>query len=412
MKKRVVITGTGVVSPVGITTEIFWNSLINGVSGVGPIAQFDSSEFSVKIAAECSDFDPANYFKPMESNKLDRFSQFAIVAANEAIEQAKIDDSIDKSRVGVVVGSGIGGIQTFENQHNRLINRGPRRVSPYFIPMMISDIASGHISIQHGLKGPNFSVTSACATATHAIGTAFRLIQYGDADIIVSGGAEASISPMSVAGFTNMKALSHSQRKPEEVSRPFDAQRDGFVIGEGAGIVILEEYEHAIQRGATILAEIAGIGFSADAYHITAPSLDGAGATIAMNAAIRDAGIAPEEIGYINAHGTSTPFNDKIETTAIKNMFKRHAMHISISSTKSMTGHLLGAAGGIEFIASAMTVQHNLIPPTINYENPDPECNLDYTPNIAKSKPLHYAMSNTFGFGGHNACVIVKKTDK
>jgi len=412
MQKRVVITGTGVVSPVGISTEKFWNSLTSGISGVGPITQFDSSEFSIKIAAECSDFDRANYFKPMESNKLDRFSQFAIVAANEAISQAKIDDSVDKTRVGVVVGSGIGGIQTFEEQHSRLVNRGPRRVSPYFIPMMISDIASGHISILHGLKGPNFSVTSACATATHAIGTALRLIQHGDAEIIVSGGAEASISPMSVAGFTNMKALSPSQRKPQEVSRPFDSQRDGFVIGEGAGIVILEEYEHAIQRGATILAEIVGIGSSADAYHITAPSLDGEGATIAMNSAINDSGISPDEIGYINAHGTSTPFNDKIETAAIKKVFGRHSMHISISSTKSMTGHLLGAAGGIEFIASAMAVQQNVIPPTINYETPDPECDLDYTPNIAKSKPLNYAMSNTFGFGGHNACAIVKKFDE
>ena len=338
---------------------------------------------------------------------MDRFTAMALISADEAIKQSGIDDdSLNKERMGVIIGSGIGGISTFEEQHSRLLH-SPRRVSPFFIPSMISDIASGQVSIKYGFKGPNYSVVSACATASHAIGDAFRMICYGDADVIVTGGSDATITPMAIAGFSNMKALTKND-DPEYASRPFDAERDGFVMGEGAGILILEEMEHAKSRVANIMAELSGYGATADAHHLTSPAPNGEGAIRAMKLAIEDAGCSPTDIDYINAHGTSTPYNDKIETSAIKTVFGNHSRDLSISSTKSMTGHLLGAAGGIEAIASILTIKNNYLPPTIHYESPDPECDLDYVPNKSIEKIVSYAMSNTFGFGGHNAVLIFK----
>jgi len=406
MSRRVVVTGTGVLSPIGNSTQNFYNGLKHGANGISSITLFDSSNFSVHIAGELK-INLEDYFKKRDLNRMDRFTAMALIASTEAVDQAGIDDNqIDKNRIGVIIGSGIGGLNTFEEQHSRLLN-SPRRVSPFFIPSMISDIASGQVSIKYGFKGPNYCVVSACATASHAIGDSLRMIKYGDADVIITGGSDASITPMAVAGFANMKALSKNG-DIETANRPFDAERDGFVMAEGAGIIVLEELEHARKRGVEILCELVGYGATADAHHLTMPAPDGDGAIRAMKRAMEDAICQPEDIDYINAHGTSTPFNDRIETKAIKSAFGNHAKTLSISSTKSMTGHLLGAAGGIEAVASILSIRNNFLPPTIHYKTPDPECDLNYVPNSAVEKDIQYAMSNTFGFGGHNAVVIFK----
>ena len=406
MKRRVVVTGTGVLSPIGNTTQDFLKSLKNGINGIGQISHFDSTDHSVHIAGQLK-INFENYIEKRELNRMDRFTAMALVASDEAINQSKIvEHNLDNNRIGVIIGSGIGGLNTFEEQHKRLL-KSPRRVSPFFIPSMISDIASGYVSIKYGFKGPNYCVASACATASHAIGDSFRMIKYGDADIIITGGADASITPMAVAGFSNMKALTKNN-DIDSANRPFDQERDGFVMGEGSGIIVLEEREHALKRNANILGEIVGYGATADAHHLTMPDPNGDGAIRAMNIAINDANCQALDIDYLNAHGTSTPFNDKTETKAIKAVFNDYAYDLSISSTKSMTGHLLGAAGGIESIASLLSINHSFIPPTINYKTSDPECNLNYTPNKLQSKKVDFAMSNTFGFGGHNAVLIFK----
>ena len=406
MSRRVVITGTGVLSPIGSSTPEFLDGLQSSANGIGSITLFDSSSYSVHIAGELK-IKLEDYIEKRDLNRMDRFTAIALIASSEAVDQSNIDnEKLDKNRMGVIIGSGIGGINTFEEQHQKLLNN-PRRVSPFFIPSMISDIASGQVSIKYGFKGPNYCVVSACATATHAIGDSYRMIQYGDADIIITGGSDASITPMAVSGFSNMRALTKNS-DPETASRPFDADRDGFVIGEGAGIIILEELEHARKRGVEILGEIVGYGATADAHHLTSPAPDGNGAIRAIKCAIKDGNCRPENIDYINAHGTSTPFNDKIESIAIKTAFGQHAKQLSVSSTKSMTGHLLGAAGGIEAVASLLSIKNNFLPPTIHYKTPDPECNLNYVPNISLKKDIEYAMSNTFGFGGHNAVIIFK----
>ncbi len=408
--RRVVITGLGVVSPVGNDVETFWENIKNGKSGVGKITKFDATDFPVQIAAEVKGFDPLKYFDKREARRLDPFIQFAVAAAQEAVKNAGLEEgSVDKERVGVLIGSGIGGIHTIEEQHEILLKKGPRRVSPYCVPMEIINMASGVVSMKFGFKGPNISVVTACATGTHAIGEAVRTIAYGDADVMVAGGAESCITPLAVAGFAAARALSTRNDEPERASRPFEKNRDGFVMGEGAGIVVLEEYEHAKKRGAPILAEVVGYGTSGDAYHMTAPAPEGEGAARAMRNALKDAGISPEEVDYINAHGTSTKFNDLYETMAIKSVFKEHAYNVKISSIKSMIGHLLGAAGGVEVISSVLTLKTGVIPPTINYEEPDPECDLDYTPNEAVEADVKYVLKNSFGFGGTNACLVLKK---
>tara|TARA_B100000945_G_scaffold319120_1_gene325593 strand:+ start:411 stop:1640 length:1230 start_codon:yes stop_codon:yes gene_type:complete len=406
MTRRVVITGMGAVSPIGNNISTFNHSLQNGTNGISHITQFDTSEFDVNIAGEVK-IEIENFIERKALNRQDRFSSLAIIACDEAIKASGIDDEkLNKERIGVIVGSGIGGISTFEAQYRNLMKK-PKRVSPFFIPSMISDIASGHISIKYGFQGLNYSLVSACATASHAIGDAFRMISYNDADIIVTGGSDATITPMAIAGFSNMKALSKNNN-PHNASRPFDANRDGFVMGEGSGIIILEELQHAKDRNANIIAEVCGYAATGDAYHITSPASDGSGATRAMQLALNNAKCNPDDINYLNAHGTSTPYNDKIETLAIKNVFYKSLNKLNISSTKSMTGHLLGAAGGIEAIASILSIVNNYIPPTINYETIDTECDLDYTPNNAKETIVDYAMSNAFGFGGHNAVLIFK----
>lgn len=411
MKRRVVITGMGTVNPCGNDVESFWDNLVSGSSGIGRITHFNTDGHPVDFAGEVRDFDPEQYLEPRKVRRMDLYSIYAMVAASQAINDSGLEmNAIDHERAGVVVGSGIGGINTFEDQMRVLVKKGNRRISPFFVPMMISDIAAGHISMQYNLKGPNYSVVSACATASHAIGNAVKHIQYGDADLMIAGGSEASICEISISGFTNMKALAKWDGDPREASRPFDADRCGFVMGEGAGIVVLEEYEAAKARGANIHAEIVGIGFTADAHHITQPAPGGEGAARAMRIALREAGISPEQVGYINAHGTSTPANDKTETTAIKSVFGAHAKNdLVVSSTKSMTGHLLGAAGGIELLASVFALNNSLIPPTINYTTPDPECDLNYSPNQPTEKHLDYALSNTFGFGGHNAVLLIAR---
>lgn len=410
LKRKVVVTGMGVVSPLGVGVRSFWEALRSGQSGIGPVTKFDTDGYRVTIGGEVKDLRPEDYLDKRELNRLDDFTVYALVAAQEAIEDAGLSEGIpDMDRFGAIVGSGVGGIATMENQNKRLLDRGPRAISPYFIPMYIADIAPGHISMKWGLKGPNYSVVSACSSGSHALGDALRLIQYGDADVIVAGGSEAAVTPLTYAGFINMKALSRRNDEPEKASRPFDADRDGFVLGEGSGVLVLEEADHALARGATIYAELAGYGATADAYHVTAPSPRGEGAARAMERALRDAGIQPEEVDYINAHGTSTPYNDKTETEAIKTVFGDAAYRVRISSTKSMTGHLLGASGGIEAVATIMVVNEGIIPPTINYETPDPECDLDYTPNKAVKGEVNLAISNTFGFGGHNAVLVIKR---
>ena len=388
MRRRVVITGLGAVTPIGLSVKTFWESLLAGKSGISRITKFDTSNFSVKIAAEVKDFDPISYFTPKEARRKDRFVQFAIATTLEAIADSELKvENEDSSRIGTIFGSGIGGIETWEREFKNL-DISPRRVSPFFIPMMIMNSASGEIAIRLGIRGPNFGVVSACATAAHAIGEAFRAVQYGDADIMVAGGAEAAITPVAVAGFANMRALSTRNDEPEKASRPFDRDRDGFIIGEGAGTIILEEAEHAKARGAKIYCELAGYGATGDAYHITAPEPEGKEATRVMELAMKEGNINPEEVDYINAHGTSTPLNDKGETLAIKRAFGEHAKQLAISSTKSMIGHLLGASGAVELIATVLSIHNSIIHPTTNLEYPDPECDLDYVPNKARKMPV------------------------
>ena len=408
-RSKIVVTGLGALAPNGNSVDQFWANSIAGKSGIGPVSYFDTEGHRVTIAGELSDFDPESVLDSREVRKLDPFSIYAITAADEAVTMAGIDpDRLDLDRVGVTIGTGVGGIQTLEDQHTAIETRGPRRVSPLFVPKMIANIAGGHLSMRWGFRGPNQTVTSACASATDAIGMAMRLILAGDADIMIAGGTEASITGLCIAGFANMKALSQSCTEPEKASRPFDTDRDGFVLGEGSGILVIETEEHALDRGAVILAELAGYGSTDDAFHITQPAPEGAGAREAMKRAIQDAGLKTTDIDYINAHGTSTPFNDRNETAAIRNLFGSHADSLKVSSTKSMTGHLLGAAGGIEAVITVKTIVHQLLPPTINYETPDPECTLDYVPNTAQEHTVNAALSNTFGFGGHNAVLCFR----
>ena len=410
MKKRVVITGLGVVSPVGNSKELFWQSLCAGRSGVSKISSFDASCFTSRIAGEIRDFDAASYMPPKDIKRSDRFTQFAVAAACMSADDAKIDMAgIDPYRAGSIIGSGIGGIHTIEREHQVLLNKGPSRVSPFFIPMLIVNMASGMVAIRLGLKGPNSCSVTACASSNHSIGEAFRVIQNGYADIMFAGGSEAAISPMAVSGFCAAKALSTMNDSPQEASRPFDKHRNGFVMSEGSGIVLLEEYEYAKKRGADIYVEVIGYGMSCDAYHMTAPDPDGKGAIRCMQEALKDAGVNPEDVDYINAHGTSTMLNDAMETKAIKAVLGSYAKHVAISSTKSMTGHLLGAAGGIELAATVLTIEKGVIPPTINYKYLDPDCDLDYVPNEAREKKVDIAISNSLGFGGHNATIVIKK---
>jgi 3-oxoacyl-[acyl-carrier-protein] synthase II len=407
--QRVVVTGMGVITALGRDLETFWGNLLAGKSGVSQIEAFDTTEYTTKIAAEIKNWNPEEYVERKDARKMDRFVQFAVAASLNALKDANLNiaEDADPERVGVIVGSGIGGLLTWEEQHRALVEKGPKRVSPFFIPMMIANMASGQVSIITGAKGPNSTAVTACATGTNSIGDSFKMIQRGDADVMICGGAEATISPMGVAGFCSMRAMSVRNDDPTHASRPFDIDRDGFVMGEGSGVLILESLEHALKRGARIYGEVIGYGMSGDAHHMTDP--DPEGASRCMKRAIRDAGIDPSEIDYINAHGTSTPVGDKSETKAIKTAFGDAAYKVAVSSTKSMTGHLLGAAGGIEAIASLLAIKDGIIPPTINIENQDPECDLDYVPNVARKADVKIAMSNSFGFGGHNATVIMKK---
>ncbi|MBV6712884.1 beta-ketoacyl-ACP synthase II [Paenibacillus chitinolyticus] len=406
---RVVITGLGVMSSLGQEVDTFWGNLLAGKSGVSAIESFDVSEYPTRIAASVKDFNPEDYIDKREARRMDRFVQFAVAASINALKSSglNIQEDTDPERVGVYVGSGIGGLSTWEEQHKILLEKGPKRVSPFFIPMMIANMASGQISMITGAKGPNSTAVTACATGTHSIGDSFKLIQRGDADVMICGGAEATISPTGVAGFCALRAMSTRNDEPEKASRPFDTGRDGFVMGEGAGVLVLESLEHAQKRGAHIYAEVIGYGMSGDAHHMTEPDPDGAARC--MVKAIKDAGITPEEIDYINAHGTSTPVGDKSETTAIKKALGEHAYKVAVSSTKSMTGHLLGAAGGVEAVICGLTLENGIIPPTINLDDQDPECDLDYVPNVPRKSDVQVAMSNSFGFGGHNATIILKK---
>lgn len=398
----------GAITPIGLDVDSYWSNLKKGVSGLGYITKFDISEYDAKIAGEVKDFNSEMYLERKEARHMDYFCQYAVAAADQAVADSGIDfRSIDTTRAGVIIGSGVGGMVTVQNEYLKLLEKGPKRVSPFFVPTMILNMASGHVSIRHGLKGPNTAVVTACATSTNAIGDAFNMIKRNDADIMIAGGTEAAICELSIAGFASMKALSTYNEDPRAASRPFDLERDGFVMGEGAGILILEELEHALKRGAKIYAEIIGYGMSADAYHITAPAPDGEGAVRAMENALADAGITYDQIDYINAHGTSTPMNDRLETLAVKTVFKDRAYNIPISSTKSMTGHLLGAAGAVEAIAVIKTITDSFIHPTINYKTPDPDCDLDYVPNKGREQKVDKAISNSFGFGGHNASIII-----
>ena len=409
MADRVVVTGLGLVTPVGSDQQTTWESLLEGKSGIDYISLFDASGFESQIAAEVDDWDAAPILGRKEARRLDRFSQFACVAALEALEQAGIDmASEDPDRVGVFIGSGVGGIITITDQHKILLNRGPKRVSPFLVPMMLGDMASGQVSMMIGAKGPNFSPVSACATGTDSIGEGLEMIRRGRTDVVIAGGTEAAVCEIGVAGFNSCMALSTRNDDPQAASRPFDSGRDGFVLGEGAGLVILESLEHAEKRGANVLAELAGYGASSDAHHVTQPHPEGEGAARAMKWAIQDADLVPENVDYINAHGTSTPLNDKFETIAMKRMYGDHADKLAISSTKSMTGHLLGAAGGIEAAFSVLTIKNRIIPPTINIDDPDPECDLNYVPNKAVKQEVNVAMSNSLGFGGHNASLVFK----
>lgn len=408
--KRVVLTGFGAVTPLGIGKDVFWDALLEGKSGVGYITRFDASEHDTKIAAEVKDFDPTAFMEKKEAKRMDLFAQYAVAGTKMALDDAGIDLSkINTERAGAIIGSGIGGITTLEAEKEKLDEKGPGRISPLFIPMMIANMAAGQVSMTFGLKGSSMTITTACASATHAIGEAFRMIKSGYLDIAVSGGTESSITPLSMAGFISMKALSTRNEEPAKASRPFDKNRDGFVMGEGSGIVILEELEHALKRGARIYAEVVGYGSTSDAFHITQPDPEATGAMRAMALALEEGAASSCDIDYINAHGTSTYFNDKLETLAIKRLFGEYAKNINISSTKSMTGHLLGAAGGVEAIATAMAIYTGVIPPTINYETNDEECDLDYTPNNAVKRSVRYGLSNSLGFGGHNASILLKR---
>jgi 3-oxoacyl-[acyl-carrier-protein] synthase II len=409
-RTRVVVTGLGAVTPVGNTAEEFWASLTQGKSGIGPITRFDATGFPTRIAGEVKEFDPLKYVDKKDDRKLDLYLKYALACAVMAVEDAGLDPAKeDGDRFGVLVGSGIGGISTLLDSHKVLLDKGPDRVSPFFIPMLIINMASGLISMRFGARGPNSSVVTACATGNHAIGDATRIIQRGDADLMIAGGAEAIIVPLTIAGFCQMKAMSTRNDEPTRASRPFDAERDGFVCGEGGGLVVLESLEHARRRDARIYAEVVGYGMTGDAHHMTAPDPEGDGAARAMSSALRDGGLEPSAVGYINAHGTSTPYNDKFETIAIKRVFGEHAKRVPVSSTKSMTGHLLGAAGGIEAIATTLAIHHGVLPPTMNYEKPDPDCDLDYVPNQARKQDVEVALSNAFGFGGTNATLAFRK---
>lgn len=409
-KRRVVITGVGALTPIGNNTQEFWQGMMEGKSGAGPITKFDASTFTTQFACELKNFDPLLYIDKKEVKRMDPYTHYALATAAMAIEDSKIDLSkIDLNTAGVVFGSGIGGIGTFEDQHTAFMQGGAKRISPFFVPMMIPDIAAGQISIKYGLKGPNYATVSACATSSHAIADAFMIIQRGSAEIMISGGSESPITQMSLGGFNSARALSTWNDRYQVASRPFDKDRNGFVMGEGGGVVILEELEHALKRGATIYAEILGIGLTADAYHITAPAPGGEGAVRSMKEALRDGGIKPEDVDYINAHGTSTELNDRNETNAIKTVFGEHAYKLSVSSTKSMTGHLLGAAGAVESIATILAIKNSTVPPTINLDEPEEGLDLNYTPKIPVKKEINYALSNTFGFGGHNATLLFKK---
>jgi 3-oxoacyl-[acyl-carrier-protein] synthase II len=413
MKKRVVVTGLGAITPIGNSVDEFWTNLLAGKSGIGYITKFDTTNHSVKIAAEVKNFNAEDYFERKELKKIDDFCRFGVVAAQQAFKDSGLSwDKVSPCDVGVIIGCGMGGVMTIEEQHTILLNRGPSRVTPFLIPKMIPNMSSGLISIYLGAKGPNTTIVTACASGTHAIGESYRTIQRGDAIAVVTGGTESTISPLSIAGFANMGALSQQNDNPQGASRPFDAKRDGFVMGEGAGIIVLEELEHALKRGAKIYAEIVGYGLSGDAYHMTAPAPGGEGDARAMKMALDTAGISPTDVQHINAHGTSTPLNDKLETEAIKTVFGEHAYRIAITANKSMIGHLIGAAGAVEAIATIKTVQENKVPPTMNYENPDPECDLDYTPNRARDMEVVYALSNSLGFGGHNCTVCFRKFEQ
>jgi len=406
---RVFVTGCGVVSPLGNHTEEFWKNLVAGKSGAGPITRFDASTYETRFACEVKDFSYEGVLDRKEAKRMDRFVQYAVVATHEALRSSALDlEHDDRDRIGVIIGSGIGGMETFETQHRQLLEKGHGRVSPFFIPMMISDMAAGLTSIQFGLRGPNFCTVSACSSGAHAIGESLRLLRAGDADVMVAGGAEATITPMCVAGFGNMRALSTRNDDPQRASRPFDQDRDGFVLAEGAGIVILETEEHARRRGAPLVCELKGYGASGDAYHMTAPCVDGDGAARAMRRALQDSGLAPEDVGYINSHGTSTPTGDPIEVTAVKSVFREHAHRLMMGSTKSMTGHLLGAAGGLEAVITALALNRGVIPPTINLEHADPQCDLDFVPHQARTQHVRAALSNSFGFGGHNVTLAMR----
>jgi 3-oxoacyl-[acyl-carrier-protein] synthase II len=414
MRRRVVVTGLGAITPVGNDVATTWRALVDGTSGAAPITKFDASSFPVRFACEVKNFDPSQYMDRKEAKRADPFTQYAVSCAVQAMQDAGLSNgaSYDPDRTGVIIGSGIGGLKTFEEQHDVYRERGPNRISAFFIPMFISDIAAGIVSMRFNAKGPNYATVSACATSAHAVGDAFRTIQYGDADIMITGGSEATVTPMAIGGFSNMKALSERNDSPATASRPFDATRDGFVMGEGGAVLILEELEHAKRRGARIYGEIVGFGATGDAYHLTAPAPDGEGAQRAMRRAMEDAGLGLGDVQYINAHGTSTPANDLNETKAIKAVFGDHAADLSVSSTKSCTGHMLGAAGAIECIVSIMAVKDCTVPPTINYETPDPELDLNYTPNRAVRRDVRAALSNSFGFGGHNVTLAVRRYEE
>ena len=414
MKRRVVVTGMGAITPVGNDVATTWRSLIEGKSGTTPITKFDASKFTCRIAAEVKNFNPLDFMDRKEAKRADPYTQYAVAGARQAMTDANLVErnGMDPDRIGVIIGSGIGGLKSFEEQHDVYRERGVGKISPFFIPMFIADIAAGIVSMQFNAKGPNYATVSACATSAHAIGDAYRTIQYGDADVMITGGAEATVTPMAIGGFANMKALSERNDSPETASRPFDATRDGFVMGEGAGILILEELEHALARGAKIYAEIVGYGATGDAYHLTAPAPDGEGAQRAMKRALKDANLEPKDIQYINAHGTSTPANDFNETRAIKAVFGEYAKAVNVSSTKSATGHMLGAAGAVEAIISSLVVGNGIIPPTINYQTPDPELDLNYTPNISVERKVDAVLSNSFGFGGHNTTLAIKRYER
>lgn len=409
-RRRVVVTGLGALTPIGNSTQEFWQAMMEGKSGANPITKFDASSFATQFACELKNFDPLIYIDKKEAKRMDSYTHYALAAAAMAFEDSKLDLSkINRDMAGVIFGSGIGGILTFEEQHNAFLQGGPKRISPFFVPMMIPDIAAGQISIKYGLKGPNYATVSACATSSHAIADAFILVQRGSADIMFCGGSESPITQMAIGGFNSARAISTWNDRYQVASRPFDKDRNGFVMAEGGGAIVIEELEHALNRGANIYAEIVGVGLTADAFHITAPPPGGEGAVRSMKEALRDAGIKPEQVDYINAHGTSTELNDRHETQAIKTVFGGYAYKLAISSTKSMTGHLLGAAGAVESIATVLAIKNSIIPPTINLDEPDTDCDLNYTPKVPAAREINYALSNTFGFGGHNASLLFKK---